>query len=79
VLRISVPFGPGDELGDAFLHFASRFVRESDAKDIFRGNPSFNEVGDAESDDASFAGARAGKEQNWAAEGLDGLALLRVE
>ena len=41
--------------------------------------PLFDHVRDAEGDDARLARARAGQDQHRAANGFDGLALLRVE
>ena len=65
---------------DALAHFCGGFVGEGHGQDGFRHDAHvLDEIGDAVSDDASFAAARAGEDQHRALGGFDGLALLRVE
>ena len=51
-----------EEIGDAGAHFFGGFVGESDGEDGFGGGAVGDEIGHAESDGASFAGASAGKD-----------------
>ena len=67
------------KLIDALLHFARGLVREGDAKNVRRCNPPLHHVRDAKSDDARLACAGARENQNRAANGFGGEALLRVE
>jgi hypothetical protein len=67
------------QLGHAFLHFARGLVGERDAENVSRRDAALDHVRDAEGDDARLARARAGEDQHRAANGFDGLALLRVE
>jgi hypothetical protein len=39
----------------------------------------FDQVGDAVGNDARFAAARAGEDEDWALGSFDGLALLRIQ
>ncbi len=68
-----------DELSHALLHFAGGFVRERHAEDVSRRNSALNHVGNAEGDDARFARAGAGQNQDRPLQRLGGEALLRIE
>ena len=69
-----------EQLIDALGHFAGGFVGEGDGEDgIWRNVLLLDEPGDAMSDDAGFAGAGAGKNEDGAVGGLDGFTLLRIE
>ncbi len=46
---------------------------------MFGGDAPGNEMREAIRDDAGFAGARAGQDQNRAVQSLDGAPLLRIE
>jgi hypothetical protein len=64
---------------DALPHFARCLVGERDAEDAFRRNASSYHVRDAAGDDASFAGAGAGKDQHRPLDRLNGETLLRIQ
>jgi hypothetical protein len=68
-----------DDGADAFLHFAGGFVGERDGENVVGRNAALNHVRDAKSDDARFAGARAGEDEDGTFDGLGGLPLLRVK
>ena len=70
---------PADQFGDALLHFAGGLVGEGDGEDVSGRDALRDEVGDAEGDDAGFARAGAGQNQNRAVQRFDGLALLGIE
>jgi len=60
-------------------HLFCGFISEGDREDIVGANASLlNEISDAMGDDARFAGAGAGKEEDRAIDREDALALLRV-
>ena len=64
----------------AFGHFFGGFVGEGDGEDVVRGIAGFaDEPGDFLRDDAGFAAARTGDDQERAAEVGDGFELLRVQ
>ena len=66
--------------GHALLHLVGGFVRERHRQDFFRPDAaSGNQIGDAKSDDARLAAARAGQYQHRAFQVLNGFALLRIE
>ena len=67
-----------NELIDALLHFARGLVGESDGENIFRRDIALDEVSDAKGDDAGFAGAGPGQDEERTLNGFDGLTLLRV-
>ncbi len=68
-----------DGFHDAGLHFSGGFLGEGQAKDVFpkQGRVGFQKVANAFGDDASFAGASAGNDQQRAGAVSDG-AVLRV-
>src|SRR5581483_8729296 len=68
-----------DQLADTLLHLARGLVGESDGEDVVWSDAFLDEARDAGSDDAGFAGAGAGEDQDGAFGGFDGLALRRVE
>src|SRR5579859_6669629 len=62
-----------------FLHFPGGLVGEGDAEDVAGCNAVPDQVGDAEGDDPRFARAGTRQNEQRSPQGLDGLALLRVE
>ncbi len=69
-----------DDLADAVLHLAGRFVGESHRQNLARpGAPGRQNVGDAHGQHARFAGPGASEHQHRAVERLDRKPLLRVE
>ena len=75
---VSLPGRFGQEFANAFLHFAGGLVGEGDGEDVVRCDAFPDHVGDAEGDDSCFAGAGACEDEDRAAEGFHGLALLWV-
>ena len=73
------PDFPRDQLEDPLLHFARGLVGEGDAEDAAGRDPAIDHVRDAKGNDPRLAGSGAGKNQDRAANRLDGLSLLRVE
>jgi len=71
--------GRGDKLGNALMHFPCGLVGKRDSQDIPRRNPALDHVRNAMRNHASLARTRPGKDQNRAANGLDGQPLLRVQ
>ena len=79
-LLVPALFGSlGQQFADALLHFAGGFVGEGHAEDLARRNAALHHVRDAKRDHAGLARARAGQDQHRAANGFNGLALLRIE
>ncbi len=77
-------FRPGFELlAEQFrgplLHFASRLVGEGDGEDALGSDFVTNEIGNTEGDDARFACACAGQNQQWAGKCFDSLTLGGVK
>src|SRR5258708_8811421 len=69
-----------DKFSDAFGDFGGGLVGEGHRQNGFRHHSrAFDQVGDAVSDDARLAAARAREDEHRAFSGFDGLALLRVE
>ena len=68
-----------EEIGDAGAHFLGGFVGESDGEDGFGGSAVGDEIGHAERDGASFAGAGAGEDQDGAFGGFGGTTLFWIE
>src|SRR5262249_52564580 len=71
--------GSGNQLADPFAHFARGFVGEGDGEDVSWRNTFGDQPGDAAGDDARFAGARAGQDQDRALQRFHRETLLRVE
>jgi hypothetical protein len=71
--------GGADELVDALGHFLGSLVGKGDGEDgVGRDVAFFNEVRDAMGDDAGFAGAGTGEQQNGAVHGFNAGGLLGV-
>ena len=68
-----------EEVGDAVAHFLGGFVGEGDGEDGFGGSAVGDEIGHAESDGASLAGACAGEDQYGAFGGFGGTTLFGIE
>ena len=69
-----------EQLVDALGHFAGGLVGEGDGEDgVGRDVFLLDEPGDAMGDDAGFAGAGAGEDEQGAFGGLDGGALFGIE
>ena len=68
-----------DHVFDALAHFGGGFVGEGDGEDVLGGDAFIDHVGDAGGDDAGFAGASAGEDEDGAVDVLGGVALLGVE
>ena len=65
---------------DAFGHFGGGLVGEGDGEDgVGRDVFLLDEPGNAMGDDAGFARAGAGEDEQWALRGLDGGALFGIE
>jgi hypothetical protein len=72
--------GVAEQLFDTLGHFAGGLVREGDGEDgVGRDVLLLDEPGDAVGNDACFAGASAGEDEQWALRGLDGSALFGIE
>ena len=71
--------GVAEDFVYALCHFLRSFVGEGDGKDVVSGDVALlDEPRDAVGDDASFAGASAGEQEDGAIDGLDALLLLGV-
>ena len=68
-----------DQVDDAFAHLVGGFVGEGDGEDVPGSDALGDEVGDAAGDDAGFAGAGAGEDEQGAVDVVDGGALLGVQ
>ena len=69
-----------EQLIDSLGHFAGGLVGEGDCEDrVGRDVLFLDEPGDAMCDDAGFAGAGAGKDEQGTLRGLDGRTLLGIE
>ncbi len=68
-----------DEFGGALLHFAGGFIGEGDGQDISGVDALLDQAGHARGDDARFARAGAGQNQNRPLGGFDRLALRRIQ
>ena len=72
--------GVAEQLVDALGHFAGGFVGEGDGEDgVGRDVFLLDEPGDAMGDDAGFARAGAGEDEQGAFGGFDGGALFGIE
>ena len=72
--------GVADEAVDALGHFRGGLVGEGDGEDGVGGNAFFaDQPGDAAGDDAGFAGAGAGQDEQRAVGGFDGGALFGIQ
>ena len=67
------------QLHDALLHFPCRLVGERHSQDLARAHALADQIGDAVGDNARFACAGPGQNQNRAFGGFHGPALLRIE
>ncbi len=72
--------GAADELADTLLHFARRLVGEGDGEDLRGIGPAGRQdVCDARRQNAGFAGAGTGEDQDGAIERQDSLLLFGIE
>ena len=72
--------GVAEQAVDALGHLAGGLVGEGDGEDGVGGDAFFaDEPGDAAGDDARFAGAGAGQDEQRAFSGLDGGALFGIQ
>ncbi len=71
--------GVAEDFFDALGHLFRGLVGEGDGEDGVGGDAALlDEVGDAMGDDAGFAGACAGEEEDGAIDGGDALGLRRI-
>ncbi len=68
-----------DQIVQPLLHFVSGLVGERHGYDLVRRHAVSNHVGNAMDQNASFAAARSGQNQQWTFDMLDRPPLARVE
>ena len=68
-----------EKIGNAVAHFFGGFVGEGDGENGVGRNAAGDEIGHAEGDGASFAGACSGEDEYRAFDGFGGEALLGIE
>ncbi len=71
---------PAEQFFHPAVHLTGGFVGEGDRQNVVGAHPQIaNQVGDAVGQDARLAGTGAGKHDDGAQSGGDGLLLLHVE
>ena len=71
--------GAQEQIGDAILHFLGGFVGEGDGENGFGGRAARDEVGHAERNGASLAGASASEDEKGAFGGFGGKTLFGIQ
>lgn len=71
--------GAQQKIGDAILHFLGGFIGEGDGENAFGGRAACDEVGHAERNGASLAGASASEDENGTLGGFGGETLFGIQ